>query len=185
MEIVTYIVAIIAFLITKTILAMITTVVWNLILTKINNKDMSSSKWTQFTGEFTAAFFGFIISIKIFSLFDIEPNLLLFAAICLIITRMLLFSDSARTGFNKGNKNAVNSSFLAIYQSKLIELGIPKSEIDMETEHLRKDEPIRRTAFEYAENEVRNLNVEDEYNPTSQMLGNILGVGIYLIITLN
>lgn len=185
MEILAFVLAIIAFLITKTILGIFTNLITNLILTKLNNKDMSSNKWTQFISELTAAFFAFIICLKIFSFFEIEPNLMLYAAISLVITRMLLFSDSARKGFNKGNKNAIDSSFLAFYQSKLNELGIPNSEIDMKTEHFKKDEPIRSIAFKYAENEVKNLNIGGEYNPTFQMLGNVIGVGIYIITTLN
>lgn len=55
--------------------------------------------------------------------------------------------------------NMRHQSFTAFYIKRLKELGVKEKEIDLKTEHLKKNDPKRRTAMAFATSTVANLQV--------------------------
>lgn len=64
---------------------------------------------------------------------------------------------------------AFESTYIAHYMERLIELGVPESEIDMKTEHLKLDDEVRREARAYALNMANAAQTSTDVSEHSKL----------------
>lgn len=72
---------------------------------------------------------------------------------------------------------AFESTYIAHYMERLIELGVPESEIDMKTEHLKLDDEVRREARAYALNMANVAQTSSDQSEHSKLATNQDAVG--------